>query len=143
MQDPLEALKESLKDTLARFPEIRDTRRTIRKTFYVTPEENQQIDQLRQGINQSRFFRSRVLGKNIPRPKPVTPYISRESHKQLKLIGRDINRIANALSTTNNQQRTEITKMDRELLHQLKVLLGDVQKEIISHVATQTSGTHD
>ena len=131
MQDPLEALETALKKSIARYPEVKDDHRTIRKTFYVTPDENQQIDDLRQGINQSHFFRSRVLGKDIPRPKTRTPEIARQSYIHLRQIGRDINKIAAAFNQLDEGQKTEITESDRELLLQLKTLLTDMQKEII------------
>ena len=143
MQDPLEALKAALKESVARYPELKNTRRTIRKIFYVTPQENQQIDKLRQGVSQSRFFRTKVLGQNIPRPKPAPPYINRQSYQQLNLIRRDINRIANALNRTENQPQTELTTSDRESLQHLKSLLVDIQRQMTNPPDSQIKDNDD
>ena len=134
MLDPLEALIVSLKETKAKHPNIRDPRRTIRKTFYVTPEEDERIKQLRQGVKQSRFFRTRVLGRNIPRPKQATPDIDRHIYTQFSQIRNELKQISEGINQINQEEGT------LELINKTEValnLLNDLQYKLQKHIVTK------
>ena len=134
MLDPLEALIVSIKETKAKYPNIRDPRRTIRKTFYVTPEEDERIQQLRQGVKQSRFFRSRVLGRNIPRPKQAAPYIDRHIYTQFSQLRKELKQMSEGIYQLNKEEDT------LELISKTEVvltLLNDLQYKIQKHIVTK------
>lgn len=131
MQDPLEVLKASLKEAVAVNGEIKNSRRTIRKTFYVTPEEDRQIAQLRQGVNQSRYFRAKVLGRDTPRPRPMTPQINRQAYAHLAHIRRHIKQAANDINRAVSQGQTPaLTPSDLALFKRLDARLIDIQQQL-------------
>ena len=131
MQNPLDALKASLKADASHYGEIKDSRRTIRKTFYVTPEEDQRIAQLRQGVNQSRYFRAKVLGRDTPRPRPTTPQINRQAYAHLADIRRHIKQMANDINRAVSQGLTPpLTPSDLALFKRLDAQLIDIQQQL-------------
>ena len=143
MQDPLEALKASLKASIAAHGKIKDTRRTIRKIFYVSPEEDQQIAHHCQGGSQSRYFRTKVLGKNIPRSRPVTPQINRQTYVLLAHMRRDIKQASNQITLAVSQgQTSSLTPSDLEIFTRLEAQLGDIQQQL-NLADSQTGDNHD
>lgn len=131
MQDPLDAMKASLKAATAPVGKIKDNRRTIRKTFYVTPQENRQIERLRQGVNQSRYFRAKVLGRDIPRPRPTSPQINRQAYVHLADIRGHIKQAANDINLAVSQGLTPpLTPSDLELFKRLDAQLLDIQQQL-------------
>lgn len=131
MQDPLDALKASLKADASHVGEIKDSRRTIRKTFYVTPQEDRQIAHLCQGVNQSRYFRTKVLGKDTPRPRPTTPQINRQAYAHLADIRRHIKQAANNINLAVSQGQTSaLTPSELELFRRLDARLIDIQQQL-------------
>ena len=143
MQDPLQALEASLKATIAAHGKIKDSRRTIRKIFYVSPEEDQQIANLCQRGSQSRYFRTKVLGKSIPRPRPVTPQINRQTYALLAHIRRDIKQASNKIALAVSQgQASSLTSSDLEIFTRIEAQLVDIQQQL-NLVNSQTGGSHD
>lgn len=97
--------------------------RSICKKFYVTAEEDQQIQQLCQGVNQSRYFRSCVLNRAVPRPKAIVPQDNREAIVHLAAIRSSLKKIARTMSST-------MTSADLERLRQLEEVILDVQRQL-------------
>ena len=107
------------------------TSRSILKRFYVTAEEDQQIEQLCQGVSQSRYFRSRVLAREMPRPKAIVPQINREAFVHLTGIRHSLKRIANAMTAPATQgEGSIIASADWEKLRQLEGLIVDLQRQL-------------
>lgn len=101
--------------------------RTICKRFYVTEEEDLQLEELRQGIGLSAFVRSKVLGSGIPRPRPIVPQINREAYIHLTNLRANCNQITRAVNTAAKQGKPlPLTQAYLSQLEQLEELLVEI-----------------
>jgi hypothetical protein len=114
----LNDLKDSIAQALQE-SELKE-RRTICKRFYVTEAEDQQLEDLCQGVSLSAFVRAKVFGTGIPRPRPIVPQINRESYIHLTSLRANCNQIARAVNTAAKQNRE--LPLTQAYLNQLKHL---------------------
>jgi len=102
-------------------------RRNICKRFYVTEEEDQRLEELRQGIGLSAFVRSKVIGSGIPRPRPIVPQINREVYIHLTNLRANCNQIARAVNTAAKQGKDlPLTQTYLSQLEELEELLIEI-----------------
>jgi len=105
--------------------------RSICKRFYVTEAEDQQIEQLCQRVSQSRYFRSRVLVREMPRPKEIVPQMNRETFVHLAAIRSSLKEISRAMSRALKQgESSMITSAQLERLWQLEGVILDLQRQL-------------
>ncbi|NJL19751.1 MAG: hypothetical protein HC895_01335 [Leptolyngbyaceae cyanobacterium SM1_3_5] len=139
--DALINLRAALAEDLSQFNQ--NERRTVSRRFYVTEEEAQQIDQLRQGISVSAFVRSKVLGSGIPRPRAIVPQINREAYSYLASLSGNCNQIAKAINIAAKQKGD--LPLHQNYLNQLKQI-QDLLIEIrlqLSQADDRTKETED
>lgn len=135
MPNPLDNLKRSLQGSIDQYSADQKKAsgggRTIVKKFYVNAEEDQAIQELRQGVKESHYFRSRVLGRSVPRPRPVIPQINREAYIALANIRANINQVTKVLNTVAKQGRSlpDLQECLSEL-KKLEAILIDVQLQL-------------
>jgi hypothetical protein len=102
-------------------------RRTICKRFYVTEEEDRQLEELRQGVSLSAFVRAKVFGSGIPRPRPIVPQINREAYIHLASLRNNCNQIAKAMNTAaKHDQALPLTQVYLDQLERLEELLVEI-----------------
>ncbi len=102
-------------------------RRTIAKRFYITEAEEQQLEELRQGVNLSAFVRAKVFGSGIPRPRAIAPQINREAYVQLAQLRANCNQMAKAMNIAVQQNRDlPLTPAYLEQLERLEKLLVEI-----------------
>ncbi|MBW4490323.1 MAG: hypothetical protein KME12_21295 [Trichocoleus desertorum ATA4-8-CV12] len=126
--------------------EIRETlgdselhqRRTIPKRFYITEAEEQQLEELRQGVNLSAFVRAKVFGSGIPRPRAIAPQINREAYVQLAQLRALCNQMAKAMNIAVQQNRDlPLTSAYLDQLERLETLLVEIGLQL-----SQRQDTH-
>jgi hypothetical protein len=105
----------------------RTTPRAICKRFYLTPEENQRLDERRQGVPLSTFVRTKVLGVSSPRPRSIVPQLDRQTYVQLTAIKHHCQTIAIALKANPNPLRSQenLDQLDR-----LEALLTEIAQTL-------------
>ncbi len=124
-KNALEGLKDSIRETLEE-SELKQ-RRTICKRFYVTEEEEQRLEELRQGVGLSAFVRAKVFGSGIPRPRSIVPQINRETYIHLANLRSNCNQIAKAVNIAAKQnQALPLTQAYLDQLGQLEELLVEI-----------------
>lgn len=102
-------------------------RRTICKRFYLTEEEEKQLEELRQGIGLSSFVRAKIFESGVPRPRPIVPQINRETYISLANLRENCNQIAKAVNTAAKQnQPLPLTQAYLEKLERLDELLVEI-----------------
>lgn len=102
-------------------------RRTVCKRFYVTEEEDQRLEELRQGVGLSSFVRAKVFGSGIPRPRPIVPQVNREAYIALANLRANCNQIAKAVNIAAKQGKTlPLTQTYLDQLERLEVLLVEI-----------------
>jgi hypothetical protein len=138
----LEGLRNSLRETLGE-SELKE-RRTICKRFYVSEEEDQRLEELRQGVGLSAFVRAKVFGSGIPRPRTIVPQINREAYIHLASLRANCNQIARAVNTAAKQGRDlPLTQAYLDQLARLEELLVEVGLQLSQGKDTNRSPEHD
>ena len=121
----LEGLRGSIRETLEE-SELKQ-RRTICKRFYISEEEDQRLDELRQGVGLSAFVRAKVFGSGVPRPRSIVPQINREAYIHLANLRANCNQIAKAVNAAAKQDRAlPLTQAYLDQLSKLEELLVEV-----------------
>lgn len=121
----LNKLKGSIREELGDF-DLKD-RRTICKRFYLTEQEDKQLEELRQGIGLSAFVRAKVFGSGIFRPRPIVPQINREAYIHLANLRANCNQIAKAVNSAAKQGKDlPLTQAYLDQLAQIEKLLVDI-----------------
>lgn len=139
MEDPLDEIKAAFGKAIAAQAVVNQERRTICKKFYVSATEDQAIQNLRQGVKESSYFRSKVLGKAIPRPRPVIPQINRDTYIHIAGIRSNINQITKAINIAAKEGRSLLlSEAHLDELKQLESLLVQVQLQLSQ--ANNTAG---
>jgi hypothetical protein len=119
-------------DRTPRFPEDPDNRdptpsRTIGKRFYLTPEENQRLDEMRQGIPLSAFVRAKLFGSTSPRPRPIVPQLDRQAYVHLAALRHHCHDIAIALQAN---PKAHLTQENWDQLDHLEALLIAIGQQL-------------
>ncbi len=137
MQNPLDEIKAAFQSTIADYKSAEtqvvnpNARRTLCKKFYVSADEDAQIRDARQGVKESGYFRAKVLGKLIPRPRTVIPQINRDTYDHIAGIRGSLNQIARAVNTAaKNAQTLPLTERYLDEIKQLESLLVEVQLQL-------------
>jgi len=108
------------------------SKRTICKRFYVNAAEEAQIEQMRQGVSESRFFRSKVLGKSIPRPRTTIPQVNLDSYQAIANLRSNINQMAKAINTAARSGQTlPLTPAFLDQLAKLQLRLEEMQVQLV------------
>lgn len=119
------------------------SKRSVCIRFYVTPEEEHQIDQLCDGqCTRSRWIRARVLGHPLPLTK--IPAINRDLYVQSRENRTQINRIIAAINRASQQQEPQpLTEHYLQILKQIYTQQLQVEKELskLNSLAAGTGAT--
>lgn len=137
-ENALDALDAGLSEILGE-AELKK-RRTIPKRFYVDEVEDQQIDELRQGVSLSAFVRSRVLGTSY-RPRSIVPQINREAYLHLTKLSSNCNQMTRAINAAAQQNRSlPLTQAYLDQLEQLKILIVEIGQQLRGQPETTIQG---
>jgi len=121
----LNQLKGSIREELG--DSTLKNRRTICKRFYLTEEEDKQLEELRQGVGLSAFVRAKIFGSGIFRPRPIVPQINREAYIHLANLRANCNQIAKAVNTAAKQGKDlPLAQVYLDQLAQIEELLVEI-----------------
>lgn len=127
--DPLKSLQAAAKQAVRDLATGEHRTECIR--FYVTAAEARRLTELCQGVNRSRFIRSKVFGYAVPRPRAVLPQVNQQAYTHLANIRGNINQIAKAVNTAAKQgQRLPLTEGYLTQLSRLERLLVTIGTQL-------------
>ena len=141
--NPLKAVQDKAQQTLTGLESSEPalSKRNICVRFYLTQEEELQLDQLCDGVcNRSRWIRAKVMGHSLPLSK--IPAVNRDLYVQARLIRGNLAQMATAIDEALQQKKPlPLSEEFLTRLQQMQARQINIERELVKLNQLAARGT--